>query len=147
MERRQSSDSEEGEVAEERVSEVRLFGEEVSEKEISEEEKVLKSLRRKNIEYKKVENNLEEKITNTKSVFNSLSVAKELSPKKEEMNQLKKELIYNSLMEILSENQYKFTPERLIDIKKMVREIDGWFKNLSCNYKGCKNQAINELLY
>ena len=48
-------------------------------------------------------------------------------------------------MEILSENQYKFTPERLIDIKKMVREIDEWFKNLCCNHKGCKNQAINVL--
>ena len=48
-------------------------------------------------------------------------------------------------MEILSENQYKFTPERLIDIKKMVRGIDEWFKNLCCNHKGCKNQAINVL--
>ena len=33
-------------------------------------------------------------------------------------------------MEILSENQYKFKPEKLIDIKRMIREIEEWFKNL-----------------
>ena len=122
------------------------WSEEVNKVEMSEEEKdYLKSLKAQNIEYAKVETNLEDKITNTKSVFHSLSVAKKLSPKKEEINQLKKELIKSNLMKILSENQYKFTPERLIDIKKMVRGIDEWFKNLCCNHKGCKNQAINVL--
>ena len=105
----------------------------------------LESLRAQNIEYKNIETSLEDKITNTISVFHNLSVAKELSPMKEEMNQLKKELIESNLMEILSENQYKFKPERLIDIKKMVREIEGWFINLRCNHSGCKNQAINGL--
>ena len=47
-------------------------------------------------------------------------------------------------MKIISENQYQFIPERLIDIKKMIREIEEWFKNLRCNHKGCPNQAINE---
>ena len=105
----------------------------------------LKSLRAQIIEYKNIETNLEDKITNTISVFHNLSVAKELSPMKEEMKQLKKELIESNLMEILSENQYKFKPERLIDIKKMVREIEGWFINLRCSHSGCKNQAINGL--
>ena len=108
-----------------------------------EERLYLKSLRAQNTEYKEIEANLENKITNTKSVFRNLLVAKELSPKKEEINQLKKELIESNLMEILSENQYKFTPERLIDIKKMVRKIEEWFKNLRCNHKDCPHQAIN----
>ena len=60
------------------------------------------------------------------------------------MNQLKKELLDSNLMEILSENQYKFIPKRLIDVKKMIREIEEWFKNLRCNHRSCKNQAINE---
>ena len=108
-------------------------------------EQQLESPRAQNIEYKEIETNLEDKITNTKSVFPNLLVAKELGPMKEEISQLKKELIESNLMEILSENQYKFKPERLIDIKKMVREIEGWFINLRCNHRGCKNQAINGL--
>ena len=112
---------------------------------MSEEEKKqqLESLRAQNVEYKNIETNLEDKITNTKSVFHNLSVAKELSPMKEEMNQLKKELLDSNLMKILSEIQYEFMPERLIDIKKMVKGIDEWFKNLRCNHKGCPHQAIN----
>ena len=116
-------------------------------KKMSEEKKKqhLESLRAKNTEYKEIETNLEDKITNSKSVFQNLLVAKELSPMKEEMNQLKKELIESNLMEILSENQYQFMPERLIDIKKMIREIEQWFKNLRCNHKDCPHQAINGL--
>ena len=53
------------------------WSEEVNEVKMSEEEKdYLKSLKAQNIEYAKVETNLEDKITNTKSVFHSLSVAK-----------------------------------------------------------------------
>ena len=114
-------------------------------KQMSWEEKWKKheSLRAQNIEYKNIETNLEDKITNTISVFHNLSVAKELSPMKEEMKQLKKELLDSNLMKILSEIQYEFMPERLIDIKKMVKGIDEWFKNLRCNHKGCPHQAIN----
>ena len=108
-----------------------------------EEFQQLESLRAQNIEYKEIETNLEDKITNTISVFHNLSVAKELSPMKEEMKQLKKELLDSNLMKILSEIQYEFMPERLIDIKKMVKGIDEWFKNLRCNHKGCPHQAIN----
>ena len=123
--------------------------ESIKSEQMSEEEKEqhLNSLRWENMKYSLLENSLESKITNTKSVFHNLSVAKDLSPMKEEMNLLKKELWDSNLMEFLSENQYKFTPERLIDIKKMVRDIEEWFKNLRCNYKGCKNQAVNGLLY
>ena len=103
----------------------------------------LKSLRAQNIEYKNIEISLEDKITNTQSIFHNLSVAKELSPMKEELKQLKKELLDSDLMKILSEIQYEFMPERLIDIKKMVKGIDEWFKNLRCNHKGCPHQAIN----
>ena len=110
-----------------------------------EEKQHLESLWAQNTEYKEIETNLEDKIINSKSVFQNLLVAKELSPMKEEMNQLKKELIESTLVEILSENQYKFMPERLIDIKKMIREIEQWFKNLRCNHKGCPHQAINGL--
>ena len=112
---------------------------------MSKEEKKqqLESLRAQNIEYNEIETNLEDKITNTKSIFHNLSVAKELSPMKEEMKQLKKELLDSNLMKILSEIQYEFMPERLIDIKKMIKGIDEWFKNLRCNHKGCENQAIN----
>ena len=106
---------------------------------------LLDSLRAKNIEYKEIETNLEDKITNTVSVFHNLSVAKELSPMKEEINQTKKELLDSNLMKILSEIQYEFMPERLIDIKKMVKGIDEWFKNLRCNHKGCEKQASNKL--
>ena len=108
-----------------------------------EKEQQLESLRAQNIEYKNIETNLEDKITNTISVFDNLSVAKELSPMKEEIKQLKKELLDSNLMKILSEIQYEFMPERLIDIKKMVKGIDEWFKNLRCNHKGCPHQAIN----
>ena len=116
--------------------------EEVSKEEMSEEEKkkLLKSLRRKNIKYTKIESNFENKITNTKSVIHNLSEAKDLSQKKKEMNQLKKEIKDSKLMEIISDNQYQFIPERLIDIKKMIREIEEWFKNLRCIHKGCPNQ-------
>ena len=116
-----------------------------SEEEISEEDKKkLLSLRRKNIKYTKIESKFKDKITNTKSVIHNLSEAKDLSQKKNEMNQLKKEIKDSKLMKIISENQYQFIPERLIDIKKMIREIEEWFKNLRCNHKGCPNQAINE---
>ena len=55
-----------------------------------EDKKKLLSLRRKNIKYTKIESNFEDKITNTKSVIHNLSEAKDLSQKKNEMNQLKK---------------------------------------------------------
>ena len=118
--------------------------EEVSEKKMSYEEKkkLLKNLRRKNTKCTKIETSFEDKITNTKSVIRNLSEAKELSHKKEEMDQLKNEIKDSSLMKIISENQYQFIPERLINIKKMIKEIEKWFKNLRCNHKSCTNQAI-----
>ena len=117
------------------------LSEEVSIQKMSGEEKMklLQSLRRKNIEYTKIESNFENKITNTKSVIHNLSEAKDLSQKKKEINQLKKEIKDSKLMKIISENQYQFIPERLIDIKKIIREIEKWFKNLRCNTKGCPN--------
>ena len=87
MDSLQSSDSSEEEMSE------KSSEEEVSEKRMSKKEKkekLLKSLRRKNIKYTKIENNFENKITNTKSVIHNLSEAKDLSQKKKEMNQLKK---------------------------------------------------------
>ena len=74
MERRISSDSYYS------LSDSSYSSEEVNEVEMSLEEKeiYLESLRAQNIEYAKVETNLEDKITNTKSVFHSLSVAKKI---------------------------------------------------------------------
>ena len=46
------------------------------------QKKELESLRVQNIEYKKIEISFKDKITNTKSVFQNLLVAKELSPMK-----------------------------------------------------------------
>ena len=140
----QSSDSESSDSSEEYVSNEVKFKQEILKQEKSEEDKkdYLGSLKTKNIEDAKIEADYEEKITNIKSVLHNLSEVKELSKEKEEMNQLKKEMIDSNLIDIISDNQYQFMPERLIDIKKMIREIEEWLKNLHCNHKGCPNQAI-----
>ena len=44
------------------------------------------------------------------------------------MNRLKKEIKDSSLINIISENQYQFIPERLINIKKMIKELRNGLK-------------------
>ena len=111
---------------------------------IERERLFLETYRSSDLIYAKTEETLTRKFENIQSIIYNLPKMKNIYQDKIMINQLEEELKNGSLINVWGEEEYKFKPTKLIDIKKMVNEIEEWFKNLTCNSRSCRNQAINE---
>ena len=101
------------------------------------------SLYNKYNEDSKKEPDCQQKVDHIKYVFKYIKEASELKlkQKQDKIFELFSDIKNIDLVKILNGKEYGFKLKRLINIKKMVNDIDSWLKNLNWSYDGCPNKA------
>ena len=85
-----------------------------------------------------------DQISNIKSIFKNCSLIKELTDKygEEKVHQIAEQIEGIDLIKFLKAKGHSFFPKRVVNVKKIITNIENWLQNLYCCVKGCPHNAI-----